>query len=228
MVIGEDYVFIHVPKNAGTSIRRALKEGLGGQWFKDPHTHASAQQIAESKAFELTGKTWDDMWKFCVFRNPWDRVVSMFHFATRTNKKIRKGLSKEDEPKASELRKEILSKGKRAFDYWLLDFIPKYNWSVGPYPTDEMPGAYIPQVQWITDHKVTVYDLWNMGQLQEEVYRRYDICPVIPWVNATVHGHYMKYHTKRTMSFIATQFAEDIELMGYTYECPKGNLMMEM
>ena len=68
----DNFIHIHIPKTAGTSLRQIL--GGGG------HT-----AIKEFHAF-ITCNTdidWDSLFKFTFVRNPWDRMIScMFHGPT--------------------------------------------------------------------------------------------------------------------------------------------------
>lgn len=63
-------IFIHVPKAAGTSVRRALYD------MKSFHTPAIRYQISDTKRFA-------GYYKFCFVRNPWDRIHSAFHYLHR-------------------------------------------------------------------------------------------------------------------------------------------------
>ncbi len=58
-------VFVHIPKNAGTSITKAFNM-----------VHEGHHQIQEySQILDLGYKS------FCIVRNPWDRVVSCYEYA---------------------------------------------------------------------------------------------------------------------------------------------------
>lgn len=63
-------VFVHVPKAAGTSVRKALY-GL-----KSFHIPAIRYQIADPERFRI-------YFKFCFVRNPWDRIQSAFRYLYR-------------------------------------------------------------------------------------------------------------------------------------------------
>ncbi len=65
------FIFIHIPKTAGTSIAETL-----GIPQKD---HRKASEIKQNT------KDWDSYFKFVFVRNPWDWVVSDF-FARNKNK----------------------------------------------------------------------------------------------------------------------------------------------
>lgn len=63
-----NFVFIHIPKNAGTSVLRAL--GLTPEHKK---AVGARGVIGEQR--------WERKFKFAFVRNPWDRAVSSFHYA---------------------------------------------------------------------------------------------------------------------------------------------------
>ena len=60
-------IFIHIPKNAGTSIEQTL--------FKEKVGHKTIFQFQT-----YSQHCFDQYFKFCVVRNPYDRLVSAFHF----------------------------------------------------------------------------------------------------------------------------------------------------
>ena len=61
-------IFVHIPKNAGTSIQEKFKmEQAGG--------HQTSQQMRNENP-----KLWGDYNSFCVVRNPWDRMVSNYYY----------------------------------------------------------------------------------------------------------------------------------------------------
>lgn len=63
-------IFVHIPKNAGTSItNNKLAEFSNGG-------HFTAEEIKQRHP-----KKWEEYFKFAVIRNPWDRVVSNYEYA---------------------------------------------------------------------------------------------------------------------------------------------------
>ena len=73
------YVFIHIPKCAGTSIHRAL--GALHERLSLPidekryHKHTKAIDVRR-----ILGPIWDNSFKFSIVRNPWDLMVSSYHW----------------------------------------------------------------------------------------------------------------------------------------------------
>ncbi|MEZ4732260.1 MAG: sulfotransferase family 2 domain-containing protein [Caldilineaceae bacterium] len=77
------FIFIHITKTAGTSIEAALHDEtcqlLHGEWdtARIPHTplnHLTLQELADYGV--LTPTQLKSYFKFCIVRNPWDRLIS--------------------------------------------------------------------------------------------------------------------------------------------------------
>lgn len=73
-------IFVHVPRTSGSSIEDALGVKYTPCTVNEKHERASniKRRIGTAK--------WEDYWKFSVTRNPYDRVVSLYHM--RHNKSI--------------------------------------------------------------------------------------------------------------------------------------------
>ena len=71
------FIFIHIPKNAGTSIRNSFQiEGYDKKVVNKPYPHNSCSEI-KNYCGDLT---WETFYKFAVIRNPYERMVSYYHF----------------------------------------------------------------------------------------------------------------------------------------------------
>lgn len=101
MIVSDEYkyIFLHVPKNAGTSIKEVLKEKHMGIQHG---VHTSAV-----KAQRLLGKIqFDDYFKFAVVRNPYSRVVSWYNHLLRESES---GLKKENIIKPLSFKSYVLN-----------------------------------------------------------------------------------------------------------------------
>lgn len=71
-------IFIHVNKTGGTSVEDAFREPNWDHQTPDEY-------------IEMYGKdVWDSYFKFATVRNPWDRMVSLYHFNTKAHGENRK------------------------------------------------------------------------------------------------------------------------------------------
>jgi hypothetical protein len=77
VLIGRDFVFLHMPKTGGGTIGRLLREVLPDEYLRDgphPYVHPGWQLIPAEAA---------DLPVFCHARNPWDWYVSWYCFSSR-------------------------------------------------------------------------------------------------------------------------------------------------
>jgi hypothetical protein len=69
----DDFIFIHIHRTGGTSVKRAL--GIRS-------IHMTALETIE----KLGQNRWNSKFTFTIVRNPWDQVVSHYHHRIRTNR----------------------------------------------------------------------------------------------------------------------------------------------
>ncbi|MGX9117606.1 sulfotransferase family 2 domain-containing protein [Mesorhizobium sp. BHbsci] len=92
-------LFIHIPKNGGTSIEDAIwpdrKARSADQYWKNAELnrhqkeglhHLTAAQIRS----ETGAETFDRMFKFSLVRNPWDKAVSQFLYTKTWRQDLRR------------------------------------------------------------------------------------------------------------------------------------------
>jgi hypothetical protein len=179
------YVFIHINKTGGTSIERAL------------HLR-SERMTALEKLARMGPQRFARAFKFAFVRNPWDKVVSHYHYRVRTN---RTGLADSG----------------LGFREWVLraygERDPRYH--------DE-PKMFMPQVRWVSDDagRCIVDFIGRFESLADdfaEVCRRIGVEAVLPHVKTTSHGHYREAYDDETRALVAARFAPDIEAYGYRF-----------
>jgi len=83
------FVFVHIPKCAGTSIAYTLKPFLGekDRFFTSSCQHLRAKD-ARSQYFSST-EEWKSYFVFAFYRNPWERLHSLFCFEKEAAKRFR-------------------------------------------------------------------------------------------------------------------------------------------
>jgi len=210
------FIFFHVTKAAGTSLREALKpytQELEKFKINRPPTmlgdkpnplyemweaslwHAKARDVKQ----ELPEAVYHNFYKFAFVRNPWDWQVSYYHFILQGKSHIR----------------HQLVQSMSGFEEYLEWVIQTKN----PFPK----GATKLQKEIVSDAN---------GQLLVDFIGRYEtlmqdfnhICQVLnlqtalPHLNRSQHHNYQSFYSKRTKEMVEEHFKEDIELFGYTFD----------
>ncbi|MFT6276294.1 MAG: hypothetical protein ACJAZ0_002399 [Halioglobus sp.] len=179
------YVFVHINKTGGSSIERAL--GIS-------QDHSTALE----KYRQLGAKAWEQKFVFAVVRNPWDKVVSHYHYRVKT-----KQTGLDDSP--------------IAFREWVLrcylDRDPQYY---------DQPRMFMPQWHWLIDEKGKslvdfVGRFENLNQDFATISDRLSPGSSLGHVKPSSRGSYQNYYNEETQALIETSFAEDIDAFGYRF-----------
>ncbi len=75
------YIFIHIPKTAGTSIKKhlvSLRSPLDHKSPQDPLDYLGHNKLSY---FECKYKNIEGFFKFCFIRNPYERMTSLYKYA---------------------------------------------------------------------------------------------------------------------------------------------------
>lgn len=181
----DGFVFIHINKTGGSSIERALRL---------PLEHKTALEKIE----ELGVQEWERRYTFAVVRNPWDKVVSHYHYRVRTNQ-------------------TGLGSGSPGFREW----VAKTYGSQDPVYFDN-PKMFMPQSDWISDSEGNI--IVDYVCRFENLKRDFDhVCGQIgkkvsiPHLKASDRGTYRDYYDENTREIVANWFKKDIENFGYHF-----------
>jgi hypothetical protein len=191
------FIFIHVYKTGGTSVRAALKPyrdlpsmttrvlaRLG--WC--PHRrHASALEVRSRYP-----RRWRDYYTFAFVRNPWAWQVSLYAFM-RQQKGHHQG--------------ELA----RSFD----SFHSYLEWRV--HEDKHLQSQFLSD----EDGRLLVDYVGRIETMQDDfatLCTRLGIKAELPHKNASSHHDYRTYYDAYTRRLVAEHFAEDIEHFGYTFD----------
>jgi hypothetical protein len=187
------FVFIHIPKTGGTSIKQALGP-------LSPFGHKTAMLLQSS----IEKSVWDSAFKFCIVRNPWDRMVSWFEFG-RLNMRDRK------------------NNYYKSFDAWVLDGMP-HGWGT-EWKLPEQENDPLNQLNFfmLYRQKSLVNFMGRYEHLEEdfeyirEHVGRHVSLPHINKSTSRKGRNYRDYYTAETQQIVANRFAEEIKYLGYQF-----------
>ena len=214
------FLFVHIAKTGGTSVRAALQ----GRRWADPwywpmflcsrFSHLSGHRIGTKlprhakviAAKELLPKAWfDALFKFAFVRNPWDLQVSSFHHIRRE-------------------RPQFLGNHDNFADFlrWKLDPARPYQFHVDT--SIELQTDYLIDLR----GDIVVDFIGRYERLHEDFD---EACRRIGLRNVTLPHRreakdrardYRGYYDDVTAELVAQHFARDLELLGYRFDDPAG------
>jgi hypothetical protein len=215
-----NFLFVHVAKTGGTSVRSALSRYK----LTDPYR---IPQFACSKLSALTGHrigakfprhakaiaaleilpraVFEQLFKFAFVRNPWDLQVSSWHHIRRERPHLITGID-----------------SFRAFLVWKLDGSRPYQYHADT--SIELQSDYV-----IDLHGNTIVDF--IGRYERladdfaEACRRIGIhCPSLPHSRraADRESDYRGYYDDDSAQWVAAHYRPDIERFGYRFDDPAG------
>lgn len=200
-------VFYRIPKNASTSITNHLGQlnlikayerdfhaladkKLYKDWF-DP-THAKPDE-----AYRVFGRALEGYFSFCVCRNPWDRAVSMYHFAKQEGLQHLYGINHEID---FETFCAILK--HRKDDPYFIGSHNQARWTGGLYPPKE------------------ILRFENLNAEFAGMIRKYGLHHLgvdLPHTNKTKRSAYRDYYDWESKKIIGEVFEEDVDKFGYLF-----------
>jgi hypothetical protein len=203
------FIYIHIPKCAGKSITKALRQKNVLLEFLGPtlQMHSAQYDIsdmwlhhlpASSLRRILTTEIWETYFKFAFVRNPWDLVVSYYHYH-------RKEVA--ESPEFLQHWPQIADRFRRTKNF--IEWVHT--------------GLYIqPYVNFLTDAKgeMLVDFVGRFETLQEDfrkICERIGLQAHLGHENKTEHGHYREYYDEATKELVNTRFKRDIEVFEYEF-----------
>ncbi|MDN3516815.1 sulfotransferase family 2 domain-containing protein [Aquisalimonas lutea] len=215
-----NFLFVHIAKTGGTSVRAALRKYRWGGWYSVPLGLASvASQMTRPRhklglkfprhakaiaALEmLPTEVFEGFFKFTVVRNPWDLQVSSYHHIQREKPEVLAGiLTFEDF-----LRRKF--DPERPYDF-MLDI------------SAERQHEYLVNLR----GELIVDFIGRYERLQADFNR---ICehigvtaPALPHLRrADDREDYRRYYTDELAELVARHYQRDLDLLGYRFDPPE-------
>jgi hypothetical protein len=195
------FVYIHIPKTGGTSVRSALRI--------DESFHFTALRMKH----RIGNYEWERSFKFCFVRNPWDRLVSWFYF-NRDHLRY-EGYDHKDD--ISNIDKNI------TFDEWIKDGC-QHNWA-RDWLLPEQENCPLRQFTFIMDENNNclmdfVGRFENLQKDFDYVLDKINFNVQLPKLNVTSgrnDRHYREFYTPETRKIVGQMFEEEIDYFEYRY-----------
>lgn len=181
----DNFIFIRINKTGSSSIKMALKL---------PSGHRTALEEIE----RIGREEWERKFTFTIVRNPWDKVISQYHFRAQTNQ-------------------TDLGLIKVGFNDWVRltygDRNPAYL---------NKPKMFIPQSDWITDKagKILVDFVGRFENLNDDflkICKHIGITTKLPHIKTSKHEHYKDYYSEEAIEIVAAWYKKDLENFGYRF-----------
>ena len=183
-------IFIHIPKNAGTSIETLF---ANSSFIIQPYKHANIHEI--KKKFP---KEYDSYRKFTVIRNPYDKMVSWYFYI------------KENSLKGAPAYP--LPETRIDFKAWVKE--PSSFWYASPSLLHfffDPPHFLDPQHAWV-DNTVEIIKFENLNnELSEFFGEKIDL----PITNKSDHNHFSNYYDEESSNIIYDRYKEDFKKYNY-------------
>jgi len=220
-------LFIHIPKNAGMTIRRSpmLNNRImlaGSNIHKSPEYSQAVldkmNSLGDHHGFEHA--RWRDVHPsvrdrnnaFAVVRNPWDRVVSRYFFAKKVI---------EVEKKVSPEYADVSS-----FEAFLEE---RHKWGAEKYMWHRAVRGWYPAHDHVSDDSGRVRcDIIRFENLNADLCRYFNLTEMSKARNVTAvnKGTYRDIYNDKTIQIVADWYEKDIKHWGYDFNSgPTRNTM---
>ncbi len=159
--------------------------------FLYPHSPATVVR----DFFKFKGWDWNSYFKFTTIRNPWDKIVSIYHYG-RPDNHNRYFWEDNYDPQS----------GLAEFKSWLLN-----------------KGVYFYPITYFAfeGEKCLVDKIIKIEEIDTDipmVLANFGIeIKSVPKTNATKHDNYRKYYDSETAQLVGDKFKKDIEIGEYTF-----------
>ena len=212
-------LFIHIPKNAGMTIRRSpMLNGkimiAAQQWHKSPEYSQAVlnkmNSLGDHHGFEHA--RWRDVHPtirarhnpFAVVRNPWDRVVSRYFFAKKVIE-----VEKKVDPSYADVS---------SFEAFLEE---RHKWGSEEYMWHRAVRGWYPAFDHVSDTDGNVRcDILRFENLNDDLCKHFNLKEMSKARNVTAvnKGTYKDVYTPETIQIVGDWYKKDIDQWGYDFD----------
>lgn len=214
------WCFIHIPKNAGSSVNNASFHGGNSALGNLRHMFPSDNTVTRmSSASFIRHNKWS-YWKkevprglrpIAIIRNPWARCVSLYLY------NLKLALKRKDEDWAKKDHARLTKEGFK--NSWMPGgFFVDGHGEQAEY-SDETGRAWAQcdqQASWLSVNGTVVGDFYRLEDQMDKLMQRMNIMEM-PWVNRTSAFDYRMYYDSQLEDRIGQLFNIDIELGKYEF-----------
>lgn len=200
------FVFVHIPRTAGTSVETALapyaRDPIGFTAHQNTvlaHKHATAVELRALVGPEI----WRRYFTFSIVRDPWARMYSDYHFFRDVAPRLRAGFN----PVEHHLTDMAAA---HPFDAWLHTCADQLDIAQSGYLTD-------PHGALLVDHIARFEDIATHFA---QICRHLGVDAPLPRVNRTRHGDHRRAYTPAAAALVARYAADDLTRFGYRFDAP--------
>ena len=215
------FIFIHIPKNAGSTVNATLQKNCVEDYkgfellneeyghdrdmvFGNHFTYSMIKEFIDKNNVDLD---YGNYFKFCIVRNPWERMLSLYnHRMRKINAKFR------GKPRNSTVDIKLLKSG---FNNWLLK----------TQHTSDSVLTRTPQLTWIRGKENNIkcdkiIRIENLSSELDEIKTLLGL-PNFQMKKANVSKQnaklYQDHYSDLTRKHIEKYFEEDIDTFKFTY-----------
>lgn len=200
------FIFIHIPKTAGTSIKKVLKDNGYGyslkpnrnarRIFRNPG-HFRIKHYKHFMNLYPVGFTFEDAFKFSVIRNPFERVVSYYYFIRQKNKAYKREYTDEN------------------FHSWFERVLIGGEPDISNRPKNV--DTLVPCTHFLTEPINQILRFENLKEDFALLKKNLRLEIILPHENKIEHPCYKNHITTSERAWIEKNFKSDFEKYGYEW-----------
>lgn len=208
----QNILFLHIPKTGGQSIvsmfdlEDQFSRRNEGKYYNFRNNnsvcfgHADIQSLLKNGV--ISQQFYNESYKFCIVRNPYDRAVSLYHY--------------------------LIQRGRFKHYYTFSTFI-KYldaNFErvppVGDYNVkfaDDLNNQWNPMVSWIPSDIDAIYKFEEFEKIPTKVAKAVGLAtpPSMVKRNPSKHHHFSSYYTLEARDIVQKLYHQDFEAFDYAF-----------